>query len=228
MGQRAPEIVDEIGAAHGTDVVEDGPRLGEGSASSVDRRPSPSDQRQKARQGPPVPPRTLGAPTISVAPAAGSMRRAPRGTRSRSGPPAARRSGWRNPPRPVVERQRVDRHRDGGRLLQQHLRRLDVKAREMQPARARRIGAAEIGGADLAAQPEFIATQAPSGIGPFAAIQAVRSSGVSWVSRSSAARARISTTQSGTGQDRRPAIRDRLRHRPRNAAARRYACRYVR
>jgi hypothetical protein len=65
-----------------------------------------------------------------------------------------------------------------------------------EPPRAG-IGAAELIRADLRAQPEFIATQAPSGIGPLAAIQAVRSSGVTCVSRSSAARARMSITQSG-------------------------------
>jgi hypothetical protein len=47
-------------------------------------------------------------------------------------------------------------------------------------------------------QPEYMATQHPSGRSPLLAIQASMSSGVSWVSGSSAALAAMSTTTSGT------------------------------
>jgi glycogen debranching enzyme GlgX len=74
LGQRPPEVVDEVGLPDGADLVEDRPRRRIGRRVAEDRR----DRHQsiaRTRAGPPVPPACFGAPTKIVAPAAGSPSR---------------------------------------------------------------------------------------------------------------------------------------------------------
>jgi hypothetical protein len=153
---------------------------GESSASDSKRTVAMAQTSAKMRAGPPVPPRTLGAPTISVAPAAG-IGRAPRGTRSRSGPSAARRNGSRNRPRA--------RDRATGCRPRWTARRLSISicvASTWKPGKCseppRRIAPRNSSVPTFPAQPEFIATQAPSGCRHWRRSTPVRSSGVTCVS----------------------------------------------
>src|SRR5690606_37212399 len=74
MGERAPEIVDEVGLALRPDVVEDGAGLGPRRPVGENR-----DHRHQTtamiRAGPPVPVLCLGAPMKIVAPLAGNWSR---------------------------------------------------------------------------------------------------------------------------------------------------------
>ena len=172
MRQRAPEIVDVIRAPQGTDLVEDRHRLGR-QLLVAQKRNGPHQTSAMTRAGPPVPPRTLGAPTISVAPAAGigvETRQALDPVAAARQPGVMRREirRW-----PVIERQRVDRDADRLRSAPAASAspRCGSRGNAGPPRAHRHRGSHRC--RPCAAQPEFIATQAPSGIGPWAAIQAV-------------------------------------------------------
>ena len=71
MSEDAPEIIDEIATAYVPNIVKDGPRLRRERAI-LQQRHCFRQTRAIKRQGPPVPPWCLGAPTTRVAPVAGS------------------------------------------------------------------------------------------------------------------------------------------------------------